>query len=117
MRIISHDQRHELLHRIDVREIIAQAENLRSGIRCTALDIHSNEVTDLTHGTNVHIPLTFSDGVKWMARIRQNVGAPLPLGALRMHARSEVAIYKALKASGMPGPEVWIPSHFDRECD
>ena len=86
--------------------IVAQAEALRAGIRC----IRPQPSDALNpHGMNVHIPLTFADGVKWLVRIRQNHALPLPVEASRLNAKSEAATYRALREAGVPSPQGWFP--------
>ncbi|KAF9072361.1 hypothetical protein BDP27DRAFT_428575 [Rhodocollybia butyracea] len=55
-------------------------------------------------GINVHVPITFCDGVRWLARIRQE-STP---GA-KLITESEGETMRVLKASGLQVPDAFLP--------
>lgn len=60
-------------------------------------------------GTNVHTPITFDDGVKWLARIRQNV-TWLPAEEVKAEAMTaEIETLRALNEVGALVPGVFVP--------
>lgn len=99
---------------IDIDGIIAQAKALRPGHTCTAPNPREEPSTIIMGGTNIHVPLTWDDGEKWLARIRQNIYYPYPLDALRMHAASEAATCRALRDAGVNLPETHLPGRDDK---
>ena len=58
---------------------------------------------------HVHLPVNFSDGVKWLARIRKSTEF-LPLGSDKAHAmtKSEIATQRFLHSKGLKVPNAWI---------
>lgn len=58
-------------------------------------------------GMNYHIPVSFEDGVVWIARVRRfNATSPPPV--LRNHIiRSEVATLNFLQGTTVPSPRVY----------
>jgi hypothetical protein len=58
-------------------------------------------------GMNIHLPITFEDGVKWLARIRRtNVTSPPP--QLQTYTlKSETATLRFLETLNIPTSRVW----------
>lgn len=58
-------------------------------------------------GMNLHLPITFKDGVIWLARIRRtNATSPPP--SLQNHIlQSEIATLKFLETTALPTPKIW----------
>jgi len=104
----------ELRAKIEVNGILTQAQALRQGHTCSAPDPSTRSSGGIMGGTNIHIPLTFDDGAKWLSRIRHNICHPYPIEALRRHAQSEAATYRTLKDAGVGVPETWVPGEDGR---
>lgn len=102
-------QRLKLLERLDLVDIARMASDLRPGYTCTPPAELVNRETYIAHGTNICIPLTFSDGHKWMLRFRQQPGmyAPPPEGA-KQALLSEAATFKHLHNQGALVPNAWL---------
>ncbi|OCF56707.1 hypothetical protein L486_05561 [Kwoniella mangroviensis CBS 10435] len=93
--------------------IIDLAESLRPGHHCIlvlppdSLTILDNE---RSYGAiNIHFPLEFDDGVKWLLRVRQAHHGVPPIEILKQTAISEVVTLQTLRSFGMPVPQGWIP--------
>lgn len=100
---------------LDLPAIIEQAQKLRPCHTCQVSFRDIEKKNLIAHGTNIHFPLTFDDGRKWMVRVRQTIHARAPRDVLRMTALSEVATYKALRDGGVPVPQAWAPKMSDGE--
>ncbi|WWC60590.1 uncharacterized protein I303_103164 [Kwoniella dejecticola CBS 10117] len=93
---------------------IREAESLRIGHTCQ-LDI-LDDVEVFRESTrlgsfNIHIPILFDDGVKWLIRIRRDsVTIPDP-EINNAIIESEVATMRVLKTQGMPVPQGFLPPH------
>jgi hypothetical protein len=58
-------------------------------------------------GMNLHLPITFTDGVKWLARIRRiNATSPPPELQSRI-LKSEIATLRFLETVNIPTPRVY----------
>lgn len=66
---------------------------------------------DLPRGTfNVHVPIIFDDGEKWIARIRQRDLNSLPLSIERHIIQAEIDAIRWLGTNdGVPVPKVMSP--------
>lgn len=107
-------QMSKLFDRLDLDEIARVATSLRPGYTCTPPVELVIQKTYIAHGTNICIPLSFSDGHKWMLRFRQQPGtfAPPPKGA-EQALLSEAATFKHLHNKGLLVPNAWLrPQHF-----
>ncbi|KAE9398049.1 hypothetical protein BT96DRAFT_921044 [Gymnopus androsaceus JB14] len=94
----------EKIHQIDFYK---HAVELRPGF--TPVVSIPADASSLQHGgMNVHIPLTFSDGVEWLARVRLE-SAP---GA-KLIMKSEIETMRVLKASGLSVPNAFKPKDPD----
>jgi len=71
----------------------------------------------IVHGGNVHVVLTFDDGVKWLARIKQSLDTSPPLHVQKIDKLSEVATFRVLHEAGILVPQVWNPPHHDSQSD
>ncbi|WVQ81435.1 hypothetical protein IAT38_003559 [Cryptococcus sp. DSM 104549] len=105
---------------LDSRLIVEQAQALRPGHTCIltipSLDYIFKDDKWRTSNMNLHLPLVFDDGVKWMVRVRQ-WRASNPPAALQMQiTESEVATLQFLKANGVKVPMAWIPPNMGREA-
>nr|XP_031859377.1 uncharacterized protein CI109_005218 [Kwoniella shandongensis]KAA5526449.1 hypothetical protein CI109_005218 [Kwoniella shandongensis] len=93
--------------------IIHQAQLLRPEHECTLYlpnDWTSlQEDKQLYNQINIHVPLDFGDGTKWMVRVRQaHVDRP-PKVILDKVTESEVTTTKVLKKGGVKVPDAWMP--------
>ncbi|WVQ80531.1 hypothetical protein IAT38_002636 [Cryptococcus sp. DSM 104549] len=102
-----------LLAWLDPSVIIDQAQSLRPGHSCTLYIPSSNEVVDAEQlmytAMNLHLPIVFDDGVKWVVRVRQYSSAKKPAQISERVAQSEVTTLRLLKASGATVPMAWLP--------
>ena len=51
--------------------------------------------------SNLHLPVTFDDGVQWTARVRIEHQYSPPLWAMRRNLESEIANLSALNIKGL----------------
>ncbi len=58
---------------------------------------------------NVHFPVTFDDGIKWLVRVRRPRQTMAPTELLHMMSASEVQTLKVLKESGAKVPGARLP--------
>ncbi|WVW80453.1 hypothetical protein I302_102435 [Kwoniella bestiolae CBS 10118] len=94
--------------------ITSSAESLRPGQQCS-LDLPASAQTILDDervfgALNIHFPLTFDDGVKWLIRVRQAHNGIPPMAVLDHTAKSEVVTLRSLKSFDIPVPQAWMPS-------
>ncbi|WVQ81434.1 hypothetical protein IAT38_003558 [Cryptococcus sp. DSM 104549] len=97
---------------LDSHLIVEQAQALRPGHTCTLTipssdDIFKDDKWKSSH-MNVHLPLVFDDGVRWMVRARQWNARNPPATVQRQVTASEVATLQFLKANGVKVPMAWI---------
>lgn len=113
----------ETIKRLDLPTIISQAEALRPGHRChgpprlitegeSRGDGRSNTIA---HGTNLHLPIEFDDGHKWMVRARMSTKTQLPDGMQKVQRISEVATLRALNGATSLVPNAWLPLDHESE--
>jgi hypothetical protein len=106
----AHGQRETLLAKIDVSALIKEAKQLRPGYACQGpTEVVEGAQGVIVNGGNIHIVLTFEDGVKWLARIKQSWGISPPPHVQRIEKLSEVATCRTLHDSGIMVPRVWTP--------
>jgi hypothetical protein len=103
-------QLRQLLDRLQTSssELAAHAKALRPGHDCT-VDVPASTDMLLRGGMNVHIPITFDDGVSWFARVRQKNSQSPPKSMVRTVLSSEAATIMALKDAGALVPDVYLP--------
>ncbi|WWC60587.1 uncharacterized protein I303_103161 [Kwoniella dejecticola CBS 10117] len=65
-------------------------------------------------GFNVHLPLNWSDGMKWLIRIRQNCNHRVPAAIREATIRSEVLTLNTLRNKGVHAPRAWLPANLER---
>lgn len=103
-----------VLKGLDVPTIIQQAQELRPGLTCTVPHLRPT-MDDVDgypgSGMNFHIPLTWSDGVEWLVRVRRKSQMDPPPEAKAMVLRSEMATLKAMKEGGILGPDAFLPQN------
>jgi hypothetical protein len=58
-------------------------------------------------GINIHVPIRFEDGEKWILRIPSFGDRPQPADVVALVRTSEVLTYKSLRAAGVAVPEVY----------
>jgi hypothetical protein len=58
-------------------------------------------------GMNLHLLITFTDGVKWLARIRRSNTTSPPPNLQTYILESEIATLRSLEKTGLPTPRVW----------
>jgi hypothetical protein len=61
-----------------------------------------------TGGMNVHVPIDFEDGTKWLARVRQKRFDSPPPAISRIIMESEICTMQALKRAGVAVPAVHV---------
>ncbi|WWC88159.1 uncharacterized protein L201_003064 [Kwoniella dendrophila CBS 6074] len=62
---------------------------------------------------NLHILITFDDGVKWLLRIRQRTHHRPPTELVLAELNSEIATLNVLNKTGLPVPKAYSPLHLD----
>ena len=62
----------------------------------------------IIHGGNVHIVLTFDDGIKWLARIKHSLDVSPPLHVQKQEKISEAATVQVLHQAGVRVSRVWL---------
>ncbi|KAJ3809380.1 hypothetical protein EV368DRAFT_45890 [Lentinula lateritia] len=98
-----------ILKKIQCIDFAIHAGGVRPGFEPILVSIPKDGSKLQRGGMNVHIPLEFGDGVKWLARIRQQ---PTPTTQFIMD--SEVETMRVLKAAGLQVPNAFMPkSHPD----
>jgi hypothetical protein len=89
---------------------VKEAASLRAGNHTCFSPFETNkrgERTFMAGGSNIHVPLVFSDGEQWMVRIRKE-GCGLAEGvALRVNMASEIATLQTLHKAGVAVPDAW----------
>ncbi|WRT65975.1 uncharacterized protein IL334_002926 [Kwoniella shivajii] len=67
------------------------------------------------NGVNIHFPIIFDDGIKWLLRVRQSHNGNPPIGIQEVVIASEVTVLNILNNGGVPVPKAWLnPQHGDR---
>ncbi|WVQ65218.1 uncharacterized protein L199_003391 [Kwoniella botswanensis] len=93
--------------------IIEEAQRIRPGRACILqLPPDSQSMFDaknMYNGINVHFPIIFDDGVKWLLRVRQSHNGYPPPEIQRFVVRSEVTALTILKNGGVLVPDAWYP--------
>jgi hypothetical protein len=85
----------------------SRASFLRSNISCQIEDPLKDGNSPMMGGMNLHLPITFTDGVKWLARIRRiNATSPPPELQSRI-LKSESAALRFLETVNIPTPRVY----------
>ncbi|WVQ77753.1 hypothetical protein IAR50_007443 [Cryptococcus sp. DSM 104548] len=113
----SNDKRayQRIIDSLDSVKITQQASLIRLGHTCSLIipstpDDDGPLTAEYKVGwVNIHLPLVFDDGVKWIVRIprRHNGDAPADLHSLV--ASSEVATLQLLHENGAKVPNAWMP--------
>ncbi|KAH7870100.1 uncharacterized protein C8R40DRAFT_1073555 [Lentinula edodes] len=93
-----------ILQKIRLVNFAEHADALRPGHKPIIVSIPEDSSKFERGGMNVHIPLTFSDGVRWLARIRQK-STP----STRLILESEIQTMQFLNAAGMQVPNAFMP--------
>ncbi|KAJ3888100.1 hypothetical protein GG344DRAFT_54366 [Lentinula edodes] len=93
-----------ILQKIRLINFAEHADALRPGHKPIIVSIPEDSSKFERGGMNVHIPLTFSDGVRWLARIRQK-STP----STRLILESEIQTMQFLNAAGMQVPNAYMP--------
>ncbi|KAB8356554.1 hypothetical protein FH972_024136 [Carpinus fangiana] len=103
------DELTQLLDKVSIPALTARASDLRDGIACSVPTMRYDRSTwtSVMGGMNYHIPISFVDGVTWLARIRRfNAASPPP--PLRDYIiQSEVATLRFLEQTSVPAPKVF----------
>ncbi|KAF9882887.1 hypothetical protein FE257_004924 [Aspergillus nanangensis] len=99
-----------LLESLDLPALLSRASLLRGGITCHSPQPRAYDRltrSSVMGGMNYHLDIHFSDGVRWLARIRRfNATSPPP--DLRDYImRSEVATLQFLSGTKLPIPRVF----------
>ncbi|KAL0954972.1 hypothetical protein HGRIS_003902 [Hohenbuehelia grisea] len=102
-----------LLDKIRRVDLAKYAEALRPGMH-PVCQIPDDASSLLRGGMNVHIPVTFNDGTKWLARVRQqNTAYPVAGQAKHMIMHSEIETMRVLKAAGIKVPNAFAPTNVE----
>ncbi|VUC29426.1 unnamed protein product [Clonostachys rosea] len=99
----------QLLSAINIPALIDRASHLRQGVRCQIPPLQYDRATrsSVMGGMNYHVPITFDDGIIWIARIRR-FNASSPPANLRDHIiKSEVATLMFLQNTKVLVPKVY----------
>lgn len=88
------------LRDFDVEALHTELRLLRPGHSVTEIIMpDATEIDDDCHGgLNIHMPITFDDGVQWMIRLNGYRPDPPPYKALEDIRKSEVATMLALRS-------------------
>jgi hypothetical protein len=91
---------------IDLDWLESRASSLRNNILCHIEDPSKEGTTPMMGGMNLHLPITFTDGVEWLVRIlRINATSPPP--ELQIYIlKSEIATLRFLETVNIPTPRV-----------
>jgi Phosphotransferase enzyme family len=103
-----------LLSRVNIGALRTRASALRNGVECTVSvpDLssahNSQNRFSMMGGMNVHIPITFLDGITWLCRIRRSNTGTTTLSHQNQLILSEVATYRFLASrTRIPVPKVY----------
>ena len=105
------EQENETEEMIDEQRLCEAAEALRPGHKCLRRD--DGLKVRYAGGSNVHVPMNFEDGVRWLARIRSKRDYCPPPPAMAMNVSSEAATLQALRSAGVRVSMAWLPKHFE----
>ena len=98
----------DLLARVESVDLKGIAEGQRPGHTCV---VHTPKIYDETSmkagGYNIHLLIEFDDGVKWLARIRQEAFFLPRFEMGRMMMESAVTTQHYLKEQGLSVPDAW----------
>jgi hypothetical protein len=91
--------------------IVLQAIHARPRQTCTieGLSIYEAQRNHLGGQSNLHFPILFGDGVRWLLRVRIS-DDNIPTDAQRLVTESEVTTMKTLLSTGLPVPNAWVPN-------
>ncbi|WRT65964.1 uncharacterized protein IL334_002915 [Kwoniella shivajii] len=94
-------------------EIIKDAERHGLGQCELVLPTDTEEFFESSRasGFNIHFPLNWQDGTKWLLRVRQDLGHRLPRQVRELSIRSEVTTLSILQDNGIPVPAAWLPAY------
>ncbi|KAJ8069598.1 hypothetical protein OCU04_000036 [Sclerotinia nivalis] len=89
------------------QDALAKRASLLRNLSCVVIPTDLDSLSTVMGNVNLHLELQFSDGVRWIARIkRQNVTTPLkPVQKLVIEC--EVATYRFLQSTQVPAPRVF----------
>ncbi|CAD6441401.1 bd1657ca-8f3e-4fc2-a000-08e7acd9b5d7-CDS [Sclerotinia trifoliorum] len=88
-------------------DALAKRASLLRNLSCVVIPTDLNSLLTVMGNVNLHLKLQFSDGVRWIARIkRQNVTTPLK-PVQKLVIESEVATYPFLQSTQVPAPRVF----------
>lgn len=89
---------------LDVVAIIARAEQLRPGHKCTVkVPENATEIDYLLTGSyNIHLTLRYDDDVTWLIRFPGLPYGPQPAEIVAAVLESEVVTYEVLRTMGLP---------------
>nr|XP_031859378.1 uncharacterized protein CI109_005219 [Kwoniella shandongensis]KAA5526450.1 hypothetical protein CI109_005219 [Kwoniella shandongensis] len=94
--------------------IIQQAQALRPGHTCTFslpldhLAIKRTRGPKNYSGMNIHFPIDFDDGIRWLVRARLVKVYRPPIDMQKKIMESEVATMKFLRMHNIPVPNAWL---------
>ncbi|WWD19793.1 hypothetical protein CI109_104257 [Kwoniella shandongensis] len=103
------EQLEQLTTLLKSADLSAQANSLRPGHTSNIL-IPTDTRDYLKGGMNVILPLTFDDGVKWVARVRQKRFDEPPVEKRKILVASEVESLRVMKEAGLQVPAVYFSS-------
>ncbi|WVQ79832.1 hypothetical protein IAT38_001932 [Cryptococcus sp. DSM 104549] len=101
----------DTLDSLDPSLVITQATVLRPGHTCTfTIPAITTLFKDSSYACmNLHLPLEFDDGVKWMVRVPLRRWVNPPRELREMVVASEVATMRMLHEAGVKVPNAWLP--------
>jgi hypothetical protein len=104
----SDNQASETIADLDVEKLNKEILALEPGVNF-AMEKRLGDVSDRRDdgGINIHLPIKFEGGKKWLLRIPSYGDKPEPADMVELIRTSEVLTYKALRAAGVLVPEVY----------
>ncbi|WVQ77754.1 hypothetical protein IAR50_007444 [Cryptococcus sp. DSM 104548] len=109
------DMRARTIDALNSDRITHQASLIRPGHTCSLIippipDGDSPVTAEYKIGwINIHLPLVFDDGVKWIVRIPRRHSGDAPANLHSLVASSEVATLQLLYENGAKVPNAWMP--------
>ncbi|KAI4842306.1 hypothetical protein E4T44_07386 [Aureobasidium sp. EXF-8845] len=107
---IAKAEKHEvaqLIKSINLEWLTSRASSLRNNTPCHIEDPTKDANSPMMGGMNLHLPITFTDGIKWLARIRR-INATSPPPELQIYIlKSEIATLQFLETINIPTAKVY----------
>jgi hypothetical protein len=94
------------MQKINLEYLQHRATSLYNNIPCHISDPCKEGNTPLMGGMNIHLPILFTDGVKWLLRIRRSNATSPPPALQTSILQSEIATLSFLETTKLPTPKV-----------